>query len=51
MNEFIYNLSHNGSYEIILYSWINKLYAKDKTAEEAVQLIYKARNILFLNSK
>ncbi|WP_103072320.1 hypothetical protein [Aquimarina sediminis] len=51
MNLFIYNLSHDSSYELILYSWINKLYAKGKTTEEAVQLIYKARNILLLNPK
>ncbi|WP_271768991.1 hypothetical protein [Aquimarina algiphila] len=51
MDEFMYNLVHYSSYEIILYLWINKLYAQGKSSDEAIQLIYKARNILLLNHK
>ncbi len=43
-DRFMYNLAHGHLYEIILYLWIDKLYRKDKTSDEAVQLIYKARN-------
>ncbi len=48
MDVFMYNLVHRGVYEMLLYKWITKLYTKDKTVEEALQLIYKARNILLL---
>ncbi len=51
MDVFMYNLVHLKSYEILLYNWINKLYAKGKTNEEALELIYKARNIFLLNSE
>ncbi len=47
---FMYNLAHHHPYEMLLYTWINKLYTKEKTSEEAIQLIYKARNILLLNN-
>ncbi|GAA4277039.1 hypothetical protein [Aquimarina mytili] len=50
MDTFIYNLVHHQSYEMILYRWIVKLYKKRKTSDEALQLIYKARNILLLTS-
>ncbi|TSE02780.1 MULTISPECIES: hypothetical protein [Aquimarina] len=50
-DEFVYNLGQHNPYEIILYTWIHKLYGKGKSVDEAIQLIYKARNILFLNSK
>ncbi|WP_438710711.1 hypothetical protein ACSTS3_18520 [Aquimarina muelleri] len=48
---FMYNLAHHYPYEILLYGWINKLYDKGITKEKAVQLIYKARNIVLLNPK
>ncbi len=48
LDVFMYNLVHYNPYEIVLYVWINKLYTKGKTTEDAVQLIYKARNILLL---
>ncbi|WP_024770417.1 hypothetical protein [Aquimarina macrocephali] len=51
MDEFMYNLAHHTPYEMILYSWINKLYTKGRSSEEAIQLIYKARNILLLTPK
>ncbi len=51
MDAFMYNLAYNSPYEMLLYNWISKLYRKGKTSEEALQLIYKARNILLLNSK
>ncbi|EZH72142.1 hypothetical protein ATO12_24725 [Aquimarina atlantica] len=51
MDTFIYNLAHHSPYEMLLYRWINKLYTKGISSEEAIQLIYKARNILLLNPK
>ena len=48
---FMYNLAHQQPYELLVYSWINKLYDKGTPKETAVQLIYKARNILLLNPK
>ncbi|PKV52037.1 hypothetical protein ATE84_4138 [Aquimarina sp. MAR_2010_214] len=48
---FMYNLAHHTPYEMILYRWINKLYTKGTSSEEAIQLIYKARNILLLTQK
>ncbi|MBP2834095.1 hypothetical protein J8281_18000 [Aquimarina sp. U1-2] len=48
LDQFMYNLVHHSRYEIILYLWIHKLYDKQKTSEEAVQLIYKARNLFLL---
>jgi predicted small integral membrane protein len=51
MDNFMYNLAYHNSYEAILYRWINKLYAKGVCADDAVQLIYKARNVLMLNPK
>ncbi len=47
-DEFMYNLVHHSPYEIILYSWINKLYTQGKSSDDAIQLIYKARNIFLL---
>ncbi len=47
---FVYNLTKQSPYEMIIYVWIDKLYEKGKTTEEAVQLIYKARNIFLLNN-
>ncbi len=49
-DEFMYNLAHRNPYEILLYTWINKLFTKGKSCDEAIELIYKARNILFLKS-
>ena len=46
---FMYNLSLHNPYEMLLYVWIYKLYNKKKSIEEAIQLIYKARNILLLH--
>ncbi|WP_271783268.1 hypothetical protein [Aquimarina algiphila] len=51
MDIFMYNLVHYHPYEMILYIWINKLYAQNKATEDAIQLIYKARNRFLLNSK
>ncbi|WP_205410259.1 hypothetical protein [Aquimarina longa] len=51
VDTFMYNLVQYSPYEIILYTWINKLYTKGKTTDDAIQLIYKARNILLLNSQ
>ena len=48
---FMYNLAHQYPYEMLLYFWMNKLYDKGTPQEAAVQLIYKARNILLLNPK
>ncbi|MBP2831195.1 hypothetical protein J8281_03260 [Aquimarina sp. U1-2] len=48
LDQFMYNLVHCSPYEIIIYIWIHKLYDKQKTSEEAVQLIYKARNLFLL---
>ncbi|MBL0685335.1 hypothetical protein [Aquimarina mytili] len=48
MDAFIYNLVHHSPYETLLYRWMVKLYKKGKTSEEALQLIYKARNIILL---
>lgn len=48
---FMYNLAHQYPYEMLLYFWMNKLYDKGTPQEKAVQLIYKARNILLLNPK
>ncbi|MBQ0735791.1 hypothetical protein [Aquimarina celericrescens] len=46
LDQFMYNLVHHSPYEIVLYIWIHKLYLKGKSSEDAVQLIYKARNML-----
>ncbi|WP_035095212.1 hypothetical protein [Aquimarina megaterium] len=51
MDTFIYNLANHSPYEMLLYRWINKLYTKGISSEEAIQLIYKARNILLLTPK
>ncbi|WP_281990148.1 hypothetical protein [Aquimarina aggregata] len=45
---FMYNLVHHHTYEIILYLWINKLYRKGISSDHAIQILYKARNILLL---
>lgn len=50
LDAFMYNLANHNPYEMLLYVWINKLYSKGKSSEEAIQLIYKARNILLLNN-
>ncbi len=49
-DEFMYNLVHDSPYEIILYNWINKLYAQGKSSDDAIQVIYKARNIVLLKN-
>ncbi|WP_438424357.1 hypothetical protein [Aquimarina macrocephali] len=51
MDTFMYNLAHHTPYEMVLYNWIDKLYSKGTSIEDAIQLIYKARNILLLNPK
>ncbi len=51
MDVFMYNLVHQGMYEMILYIWIDKLYKKGKTIEEALQILYKARNMLLLTPR
>ncbi len=43
LGQFIYNLVHHCPYEVVLYIWIQKLYLKRKSSEEALQLIYKAK--------
>ncbi len=48
LDEFMYNLVHHSPYEMILYIWILKLYKRDKSRKDAIQLIYKARNLLLL---
>ncbi|TPN87392.1 hypothetical protein [Aquimarina algicola] len=48
-NQFMYNLVHYHHYEVILYAWMTKLYKKGKSSDEAIQLIYKARNLFMLN--
>lgn len=49
-DEFIYNLINYSPYEITLYLWINKLYSKGKSTDDAIQLIYKARNMFLLKN-
>ncbi len=51
MDIFMHNLSHHRSYEEILYIWINKLYVKEKSIEESIQLIYTTRSRFLINSK
>lgn len=51
MDIFMYNLAHHSPYEMVLYHWIDKLYRKGTSIEDAIQLIYKARNILLLTPK
>ncbi len=51
IDEFMYNLVHHHPYETILYLWIHKLYLKGKSSDEAIQLIYKARNIVLLKKE
>lgn len=48
LDTFIYNLAHQNPYETLLYTWITKLYTKGKSSDEALQLIYKARNRFLL---
>ncbi len=43
LDQFVYNLGHHSPYEVILYIWIQRLYLKGKSSEDAVQLIYKAK--------
>ncbi len=50
MDTFVYNLVHYGRYEIILYCWIIKLYQKQVPTDQAIQQIYKARNIFLLRA-
>ncbi len=50
LDEFMYKVVHHSPYETILYIWIHKLYIKRKSCEDAVQLIYKARNMYLLTS-
>ncbi len=45
LDEFMYNLVHHKPYEVTLYLWIHKLYAKDKSINDAILLIHKARNL------
>ncbi len=48
IDQFMYNLVYCYPYEMILYQWINKLYFKGASSDQATQLIYKARNIFLL---
>ncbi len=48
-DQFIYNLAHREPYETIVYRWINKLYSQQKSSDQAIQLIYKARNVFLLD--
>ncbi len=48
MDRFMYNLVHYSPYEMILYLWITKLYKKQTPTDQAIQLIYKARNVFLL---
>ncbi|WP_281988970.1 hypothetical protein [Aquimarina aggregata] len=50
MDEFIYKIVHHHPYEIVLYLWITKLYTRGKSTDEAIQIIYKARNIFLLSN-
>ncbi|WP_281989961.1 hypothetical protein [Aquimarina aggregata] len=43
LDDFMNKLLYNYPYEAIIYVWINKLYKKGKSHEDALQLIYKAR--------
>ncbi len=45
---FMYNLVHYHPYEIVLYVWINKLYRKGTSSDHAIQILYKARNMVLL---
>ena len=47
---FLNNLANHHDYEMVIYLWIDKLFTKGKTSEEAVQIIYKARNIFMLQA-
>ncbi|GAA4273657.1 hypothetical protein U6A24_18195 [Aquimarina gracilis] len=51
LDQFMYDLVHCSHYEIIIYLWIQNLYHKGKSCEEAVQLIYRARNLFLLGKK
>ena len=46
---FVAQLAQHSRYEMMLFLWINKLYKKGTTSEDAIQLIYKARNILLFS--
>ncbi len=47
--DFIYRmLSPEGNYERQLYEWIIQLYSKGKTKEQALEIIYEARDYFFI---
>ncbi|MEB3346024.1 hypothetical protein U6A24_11160 [Aquimarina gracilis] len=48
LDQFMYNLVHFSLYEVIVYYWILKLYGKGICKEDAIQVIYKARNLYLL---
>ncbi len=45
---FMYNLAHQQPYECIVYRWMLQLYDKNMSSQQAIALIYKARNIFLL---
>ncbi|MFC5047187.1 hypothetical protein ACFSTE_12030 [Aquimarina hainanensis] len=45
INRFMIALTHGEPYETIIYLWIDKLYYKGKSKDEALNLILKAQRI------
>ncbi len=48
--EFFRGLATNNRYETFLYSWIYRMFIKEKTKEETVKLIYRVRRRCYFNS-
>ncbi len=45
---FFDDLKNDAPYEVQVYKWIDKLYKKEKTVDEAIQLIHRVRRFFIL---
>ncbi|WP_103866595.1 MULTISPECIES: hypothetical protein [Aquimarina] len=47
---FFCDVDKKRPYEVLIYTWINKLYKKGKTREEAIEHIHRARRLFILRT-
>lgn len=47
---FFYDVAQKRPYEVLIYNWINKLYKKGKSREEAIEQIHRARRLFILRT-
>ncbi len=44
LDDFVYKVAHRAPYETLLFRWMYRLYNKEKSIDDAIALIYRARH-------